>query len=278
MEVCITLRISEQALSSKFDNLLLNDTAEGLLSGGLTEPSGTPDLATWALYKTALTSQIDGLYASTPDQIRLVIGGKTYEQSESVYRVMATAGGNNESAFELLVRKSGGVRVSSHIAAPASTIQGAIAVRRPSAVHCVMPVWRAVTLIPDRVSQAAKGQVILTAVALWSLKVLRADGFGTIENQNGLIMQSETLVSLPVEIREGQDKQPQIDGILVQEGRAGSIRRELFTPGSVLWPSEGVGILVGHGGPLAGTVQPTRETNGEIRFSAPASPAMVQAV
>ena len=61
--------------------------------------------------------------------------------------------------------------------------------------------------------------------------------------------------------------------MIVQEGRAGSVRRELFTPGSVLWPSEGVGILVGHGGPLAGTVQPTRETNGEIRFSAPASPA-----
>ena len=91
-------------------------------------------------------------------------------------------------------------------------------------------------------------------------------------------MKSETLVSLPVEIREGQDKQPQIDGILVQEGRAGSVRRELFTPGSVQWPSEGVGILVGHGGPLAGIVTPTRAVNGEIRFSAPASPQMVQAV
>ncbi len=91
-------------------------------------------------------------------------------------------------------------------------------------------------------------------------------------------MKAETLVSLPVEIREGQDKQPQIVGTIIQEGRAGSIRRELFTPGSVLWPFEGVGILVGHGGPLAGTVQPTREKNGEIRFSAPASPQMVKAV
>ena len=170
-----------QALSSKFDALLLNDTDEGLLVGGLTEPSGTPDLATWALYKSALTSQVDGKFASTPDQVRMVIGGKTYEQAETVYRVAAANGGNNESAFELLVRKSGGVRVSSHVAAPASTLQGAVAVRRPSAVHCVMPLWRGVTLIPDRVSQAAKGQVILTAVALWSLKVLRADGFGRLK-------------------------------------------------------------------------------------------------
>ena len=173
-----------QALASKFDNLLLNDTAEGLLSGGLTEPSGTPDLATWALYKTALTSQVDGHFASTPDQIRLVLGGKTYEQAETAYRVEAANGGNNESAFELLVRKSGGVRVSSHVPAPASTIQGAIAVRRPSAVHCVMPVWRAVTLIPDRVSQAAKGQVILTAVALWSLKVFAGGWLRAIEDQS----------------------------------------------------------------------------------------------
>ncbi len=169
------------ALSSKFDNLLLNDTDEGLLSGGLTEPSGTPELATWVLYKTALTSQVDGHFASTPDQIRLVIGGKTYEQMETVYRVEPANGGTNESAFELLVRKSGGVRVSSHVAAPSSTIQGAIAVRRPSAIHAVMPVWRGVTLIPDRITKAASGQVILTAVALWSLKVLRADGFGRLK-------------------------------------------------------------------------------------------------
>lgn len=78
-------------------------------------------------------------------------------------------------------RKSGGVRVSDHVPAPASNIQGALAARRLNAMHATMPIWRGVTLIPDNISLAKKGQIQLTAVALWSLKVLRSDGFGRLK-------------------------------------------------------------------------------------------------
>ena len=48
-------------------------------------------------------------------------------------------------------------------------------------MHAVMPIWRGITLIPDRVTKAASGEMVLTAVLLWSLKVVRTDGFGRLK-------------------------------------------------------------------------------------------------
>ena len=168
-----------QALSSKFDRILIHDSGAGLLGGGLTAPNDPTAVATFAGYKSAVTSQVDGLYASMPDQVRLLIGSDTYGHAEGLYRTNNQ--GNNESAFEIMSRKSGGVRVSSHVPAKASDIQGAIAARRINAMHAVFPTWRRLTVIPDRVTKAANGQVLVTVVALWALKVLRADGFQALK-------------------------------------------------------------------------------------------------
>ena len=169
------------ALSSKFDSILLTDSDEGLLGGGLTAPSNPGSVVNWTGYKKALTDQIDGRYASMTSEVRMLLGAATYSHSEAQYRTTASAGGPPESAYETLTRKAGGVRVSSHIPAPASNIQGAVAARTLAATHAAFPVWRGVTLIPDRITKAASGQIVLTAVALWGLKVLRADGFGRLK-------------------------------------------------------------------------------------------------
>ncbi len=168
-----------QAMSSKFDGLLLGDTDEGLLAGGLTAPGYPAAVAKFGDYKSAVTAQVDGKYASMPDGVRLLIGAETYRHSEGVYRVANN--GTNESGFKVMSRKSGGVRVSDHVAAAASNDQGAIAARRINAMHAVMPIWRGITLIPDNVTKAKSGQLVLTAVALWSLKVLRSDAFSRLK-------------------------------------------------------------------------------------------------
>ncbi len=81
-----------------------------------------------------------------------------------------------------------------------------------------------------------------------------------------------------VEIRQ-RDKGPRLHGVLVQEGRAASGgRAELFAPGSVLWPDEGVSILIGHGGRVATTAHPARHPSGEIRIAVPANDQIVEAV
>ena len=83
---------------------------------------------------------------------------------------------------------------------------------------------------------------------------------------------------VPVELREAEaDAGPMLRGVLIQEGRAASQRPEVFAPGSCVWLSEGIAVRATHLGAEDSRTVPTREPNGEIRISAPASAAIVAA-
>ena len=76
-----------------------------------------------------------------------------------------------------------------------------------------------------------------------------------------------------VEVRESEPGRPRLYGTMVTEGRAASGgRAELFAPGSVQWPTEGVGIQTRHHGPVEVQAQPVRQRDGriEVRGDAPA--------
>lgn len=80
------------------------------------------------------------------------------------------------------------------------------------------------------------------------------------------------------EIRETDDG-PRLVGTIVQEGRAArGGRAEVFAPGSVTWPSEGIEIRTRHLGPAEAVAMPVRQPNGEIRIAVRATPAIVAAV
>ena len=85
----------------------------------------------------------------------------------------------------------------------------------------------------------------------------------------------ETL-NCPVEVRESETG-PMLHGVLIQEGRAASVRAEIFAPFSLVWGSEGVAIRATHLGAEDSRAIPTRSPNGEIRIAAPASAAIVAA-
>ena len=76
-----------------------------------------------------------------------------------------------------------------------------------------------------------------------------------------------------VEVREAEADGPMLLATIVQEGRAsGGGRLELFTPRSVIWPTDGISIRTQHRGPEVARAIPTREPNGEIRIAAKATP------
>ena len=125
-----------------------------------------------------MTNQVDGLYASTPGGVRVLVGAETYRHSETVYRGNTA---DNQSGYDAMRRLSDGVRVSSHVPAASSNIQGAIAARATGALHAVMPLWRNITFIPDSVTKAASGQIVLTCVLLYGLKVVRSAGFAPLK-------------------------------------------------------------------------------------------------
>jgi len=83
--------------------------------------------------------------------------------------------------------------------------------------------------------------------------------------------------TVPVEIRE-TDGRPRLVGVILQEGRVARQRSEVFAPGSVLWPPDGIEIRTTHLGKAETRAIPVREDGGAIRISVPATPAIVQAV
>ena len=76
-----------------------------------------------------------------------------------------------------------------------------------------------------------------------------------------------------VEVRAGESG-PYLHGVILAEGRAATGgRAELFAPGSVMWPSEGIAIRAQHRGAELMRAMPSRVDN-EIRIEAPATDAV----
>ena len=84
------------------------------------------------------------------------------------------------------------------------------------------------------------------------------------------------MVQLTVEVRE---EGGELHGVLVQEGRAASGgRAEVFAPGSITWPADGVGILTEHRGQPETRAFPHRDQLGKISIRAQATVAIRDAI
>ena len=160
-------------ISDKLDSELLAG-AGGLFTGTILadHDSGTA-VTTYAQYRSQLLfSRIDGRYANGVGEIKILMGSDSYAHAAGQYR------GNNDNmdALMSLISQSGGVRVSSHVPATATTKQDAL-VRRGMRRDFVQPVWDSVEIIPDEITAADEGEIIITAVGLFAQKLLRSDGF-----------------------------------------------------------------------------------------------------
>ena len=57
-------------------------------------------------------------------------------------------------------------------------------IRLGSRRDMVAPIWEGVTLIPDEITKAASGQIVITAVMLHAVRILRAEGFFKQQTQH----------------------------------------------------------------------------------------------
>ena len=70
-----------------------------------------------------------------------------------------------------------------------------------------------------------------------------------------------------IEIREADDSPGRVVGTILETGRVASDRREVFAPGAVAWPSNGIRLLAEHRGRMITRVVP--EVDGsKIRIDA----------
>ena len=166
-------------LADGLDKQVIQGT-NGLLTGTNLANHNVTAVTTYALFREQFAyGRVDGRYAATAGDIRVVMGAATYAHAASQYR------GNNDNmdALMSLLQATAGVRVSAHVPAVSGSKQSAI-VRLGNARDMVAPIWEGVTLIPDEITQAKKGQIIITAVMLHAVKVLRTDGFYKQQTQH----------------------------------------------------------------------------------------------
>ena len=165
-------------ISDKLDKEIIQGT-NGLLTGTILANNAQAAASTYADYVAKmLYARVDGKFAFDLADIRVVMGAEAFGNAATK---LPTAG--EENALARIRNDSGGVRVSANVPAEATNKQNAI-VRRGNRQDYVAPLWGAVTLIPDEITLAGKGQIQLTAVVLYAAKLLRSGGFHKQESNH----------------------------------------------------------------------------------------------
>ena len=101
------------------------------------------------------------------------MGAATYAHAAKQFR---SDNAGDRAALEDLMAATAGVKVSAHISAPSGNKQNII-VRLGMRRDMVAPIWEGITLIPDEITKAGTGQIVVTAIMLHAVKILRAAGF-----------------------------------------------------------------------------------------------------
>ena len=179
MDSALRQNLSE-ALMDGLDKAILSGT-NGLFTGTNLANHAASAETTYALYRSQLAyGRVDGRYAMTVQDLRIVMGSDTYAHCAGEFR---SDNAGDRAAIEDLMNVSAGVKVSAHVPDAASNKQNAV-IRLGMRRDMVAPVWEGVTIIPDEVTKAANGQIVVTAVMLHNVKILRADGFYKQETQH----------------------------------------------------------------------------------------------
>ena len=128
---------------------------------------------TYDLYLSQLVyDRIDGRYASGSGDVKMVMGSSVYSNAGATYRNTSV----DRTVLDRMMDISGGVKVSAHVPAAASNRQNVV-IKRGMAMSMTAPVWEGVSLVPDEITKIANGQIVITAVMLYAVKLLRADDY-----------------------------------------------------------------------------------------------------
>ena len=176
MDAALRQNLTE-GLDDGLDAEILNGT-NGLFTGTNLANNNQTTNDTFDSYLSNLCwNQIDGRYAAMASDLSMVVGAATLKDLGATYRNTSV----DRSALDRLMELTSGVRVSAHVPVPATNRQNVV-IRRGTSMTAVAPVWEGITIIPDEVTQAKKGQLVITAVMLYAMKVLRT-GAGLVKQQ-----------------------------------------------------------------------------------------------
>lgn len=157
-------------LGDGLDEYVLTKTDKGLFDHG-TDPSAPTKEADYAAYRLAVMGRVDGIYASRASDVRMLVTPGIYRHMDSKFR---GTGGTDESALEMVMRLSGGIRSTANAPDPTGDEFHQAVTHRGPAGAAVAPIWDGIQLIRDNISGSREGEIRLTAVMLANFAVLRA--------------------------------------------------------------------------------------------------------
>ena len=125
-------------------------------------------------YVAAAASHVDGLYAVSMADIRLLVGPHTYRAAAATFR-----GTDGETAAQTyLASHTGGFRASRRIPDPSSHVQVAIVRRSAPGRAAIAPIWAGIELVRDPFTAVGRGETILTTLLLMGgVAILRPSAF-----------------------------------------------------------------------------------------------------
>ena len=179
----------QETLQDKRDELGINGQAEvantspaieGIINS-LTNPSNPTAIATYADYLAAFDSMVDGKYALSGEEVRLLVNADTWQQAMGL--VVPSGSGGNMLFREYL--PSARFRVSGNMpATPNNNFATALAVATGAPARgFFLPTWSGVQLIPDPYTLAKKGQRLLTAIMMVGFQMIDSASYRRLEFQ-----------------------------------------------------------------------------------------------
>ena len=156
-------------LEEALDKQAISGT-DGLLSSTNIPNNNVNTATTFQLYLSGLLyGRVDGRYARTPGDIRMIVGQGTFSHASATFK------GNNsdESGVERLQEKSGGLMVSAHVPDVASSKQNCLIRLGMERGAAVQPMWQGISLVVDEFSRSAYGEIIVHAILLANFAITR---------------------------------------------------------------------------------------------------------
>ena len=161
-------------LQEKLDQQAIAGT-DGLLTGTNLANNNVTTETTFALYLSGLLyGRVDGRYARSPADVRVLVGQPAYNHASGVYK----AAESDETASERLAARSGGLMVSSHVPAISSKRANCVSrlgMERPAGPRNRR--GRASRLWSMSFREVCQGEVVIHAMLLSNFAITRAAQF-----------------------------------------------------------------------------------------------------
>ena len=160
-------------LQEKLDNQAVNGS-DGLLNGSNLDNHNVTSTTSFSLYMSQLLySRVDGRYARSPADVRILVGQSAFSHASGVYKATET----DETAAERLQARSGGLMVSPHVPGISSKRQNTVVRLGMAMGAAIQPVWQGITILADPYSRSSHGELVISAVLLSNFAITRSAQF-----------------------------------------------------------------------------------------------------